>query len=247
MGSYMVEKFLKLALASLGYIGATPHFSLGYCQGDGCSFSCRMAGQDVQTLFERLGEIDALAEWEDHSGQKFYPAKDIFIEVKQSGHYVHWNSMDVTLEGDIQEGDLQRIEKIIEADVKQVCQRLERDGYALLENTGNSRIEFEGERGTSRVTKAGYECRVTPVRAYMLEHQCFGLLKNEDWQQAELLAIYQDYVCGYSKQVVLEVESEDDFCSWFLDIEHHKISMATVRRYVREFRRQIAEGGCHAA
>ncbi len=131
-----VTEYFKEELETLGYVNATPYWSLGYCQGDGMAFECHLSCSDLKTLRDRL-----------------FPAGDrvrrvlnsavldcISVDVKHEGHYYHWNSMRVEVdncnynyETEAQAECLNLLRDAIAEDCKDTSKMLEKKGYEILE------------------------------------------------------------------------------------------------------------------
>lgn len=137
----MLGEYFTRELKAAGY---EPHndgvyWSLGYCQGDGMAFD---ADCDLDVLIGRLmlGSMKA-AVW--HAIEK---TENFRVVVKHGGKCCHSRSMSVEAEDWRVEECCTRSEQrawdwligAIEADVERISERLEKDGYSLLEGCNPS-------------------------------------------------------------------------------------------------------------
>lgn len=116
------------------YQTPTIYWSLSHCQGDGMAWEGRL---DVDVLANRLmsGKEKAAVKRAIQKGE-VYEAR-----LTHSGNYYHWNSMDVSLSlcdedacTAFERQSWANFVEAVESDVQETSRRLEKEGYAFLEN-----------------------------------------------------------------------------------------------------------------
>lgn len=144
---YITQDFTS-ALEEKGYEGLEVQWSLNHCQGDGVAFYGTLFTTELVKLSERLlsdkdyKRLKAIAKGEDFS-----------IEINRCNyHYNHWNTMETYLNDEHVFGDypkvwelLQKLERAISDDIKEVSRELERKGYEQIEYYLTSKEYAEGE------------------------------------------------------------------------------------------------------
>ncbi len=130
----MLSEYFRRELEAVGYEPTDVTWSLGYSQGDGMAFEARV---DLEKVAGRL-----LAGPQKAAITRVIKKAGPSIRIRHSGHYSHWNSMNVDAEDVSVESDGSAFERkawsdlvdAIDEDVKTISRRLETDGYSLLEN-----------------------------------------------------------------------------------------------------------------
>ncbi|WPF70251.1 hypothetical protein BCVP_CDS0223 [Bacillus phage BC-VP] len=132
---HITEDFTS-ALEEKGYEGLEVQWSLNYCQGDGVAFYGTLFTTDLVKLSERL-----LSDKEYKRLKAIAKGEDFSIEINRCNyHYNHWNTMETYLNDEHVFGDypkvwelLQKLERAISDDIKEVSKELERKGYEQIE------------------------------------------------------------------------------------------------------------------
>lgn len=120
------------------------YFNLGYCQGDGVAFTGQI-------------DFDALMKWKDGEPNLLKSRKhirqlirklqraDVYLygKVTHYGHYYHWNSMDVNVEGENQTGPLTEKQETWIGELENCLQDLVKELSKKLEKIGYNEIEFQ--------------------------------------------------------------------------------------------------------
>ncbi|MHB8697766.1 MAG: hypothetical protein ACYC9J_06980 [Sulfuricaulis sp.] len=137
-------------------------YSLGYCQGDGMSFTGSFLGHEMKDVCRRLFR---------GYGGKIFPiiralTKGASIRINRiDHHYCHYNT--VRIEGDDDATDTTPLEhecfiefvKAVEEDVRDICKGLEKEGYAILEAFG-----YHGEEENVRTFRTKhFELRISEL------------------------------------------------------------------------------------
>ena len=100
-----------------GYPTDNIQWSLNCCQGDGVAIYCKPTV--CNNILKRLG-VDC--------------SEEIVLEIRQRGHYDHYNSMEVVLSSDeIKDRTLCEWEVLIAKDLKDLSIELEKAGYDIIE------------------------------------------------------------------------------------------------------------------
>lgn len=133
--THAVTTMMTLKLEKLGYPTHDIRWSLGYCQGDGASFTGKL---DLKALGARLLPDINPAVWEN---------ADLDLELTRSGHYVHERSTSLNydvqciqghdpdeLGGAAQKVALGRLLAVLEEDVIAAGHSMASDGYKILES-----------------------------------------------------------------------------------------------------------------
>ena len=157
----MQEKYFKHYLKSKGFDDVDQVlYSLGYCQGDGCSFTTQLGVNDIQRLIPFIYTEEASnapKRFENlisgEQTRRFIQNSDedsLIINItQQSNHYCHQNTMSFDWEGNIDEDKFDKIsderfsvfeefgnalmEDIFEY-AKDCARELESKGYSLIES-----------------------------------------------------------------------------------------------------------------
>ncbi|WQZ49327.1 hypothetical protein Z3_11 [Bacillus phage Z3] len=124
------------ALEEKGYEGLEVQWSLSHCQGDGVAFYGTLFTTDLVKLSERL-----LSDKEYKRLKAIAKGEDFSIEINRCNyHYNHWNTMETYLNDEHVFSDypkvwelLQKLERAISDDIKEVSKELERKGYEQIE------------------------------------------------------------------------------------------------------------------
>lgn len=131
-----ISENMQTTLENKGYEGLDLHWSLSHCQGDGVAFYGRLFTTDLVKLAERL-----LSDKDYQRLKLVGTLADFEIEIYDTNNrYHHHNSMKVFLD-DVQSLEdfpkiwelLQKLERAIAEDVREVSKELEEQGYAEIE------------------------------------------------------------------------------------------------------------------
>ena len=131
-----ISEDFRNRLEELGYGETKVGWSLSYSQGDGMAWDGSVSGSDLKTLRDRLFS-------KGHTVRRVLNSRvldNLSMTVKQSGHYYHWNSMNVEIdnadyryETPAQEAAIVQFREAIAEDVKDTSRMLEKEGYAAIE------------------------------------------------------------------------------------------------------------------
>lgn len=134
--SERITEDLTSALEEKGYEGFDLFWSLNHCQGDGVAFYGRLFTTDLVKLAERL-----LSDKDYQRLKLVGTLADFEVEIYDTNNrYNHYNSMKVFLD-DVQSLEdfpkiwelLQKLERAISEDVREVSKELERKGYEYID------------------------------------------------------------------------------------------------------------------
>jgi hypothetical protein len=147
----MLNRYFKHLLESYGFENVEKiYYSLSYCQGDGCSFTCNLSTSDVLNLLPKVfPHSDTAATRVDNlmkrnCASQFVSENNYSVKVTQSdNHYVHENTMSAEHDTDsdedpwdVAESAEQMTEVIIEY-AKDCAKKLSEAGYSLLDSVNS--------------------------------------------------------------------------------------------------------------
>ncbi|MFC1336165.1 MAG: hypothetical protein G8D91_15930 [gamma proteobacterium symbiont of Clathrolucina costata] len=142
----MLERYFRHLLKQHGFESVDKVFwSLGYCQGDGCSFTGVFDSDDVAKMAPYLYPADvnnASHRVENLMRRRcvidYVKEKDFRVDIRQSGNYVHENTMSADWAIDEVDAwddsdDCEELNELILEHAREVAKKLESAGYGLLE------------------------------------------------------------------------------------------------------------------
>ena len=98
------------------------YYSLSYSQGDGVALDGRLDKSQAPTLT--------------------WPARAEYAYIKHSGHYYHEHSFSVSF-CDAEGEDVEPEVEVMTQQLRDVCRKLERNGYAILEHYASREVALE--------------------------------------------------------------------------------------------------------
>lgn len=141
------------------------YFCLGYCQGDGVAFTGTI---DFDALMKWKGGEPGLLKNRAYIRQliRKLSRSNVYLsgKVTHFGHYYHWNSMDVKVEGENQTGPLTEkqetwigeLTNCLQDLVKELSKKLEKIGYEEIEYQDSDEVVDDNIRANEyKFTKEG--------------------------------------------------------------------------------------------
>lgn len=127
-----ITEMFQNELEELGYNGMEVNWSLSYCQGDGVAFYGTLFTTELVKLAERL-----LSDKEYRRLKAIATGEDFSIEINRNSYrYNHYNTMETFLNDYHVFGDypkvwelLQKLERAVSNDIKDISRELEKKGY----------------------------------------------------------------------------------------------------------------------
>lgn len=205
----MLERFFKHFLNEKGFPNVDHvYWSLGYCQGDGCSFSGSFDHDTVYALAEKIfpngtnnGPLRVDNLMKRRCIYNFLACVNYTIKVTQSDNrYVHYNTMEAehSIESDEDPWDIEDsacdMTNTVITYAKQVARDMESVGYKLLES---------------------FNRQVTVVWKFQTAHYLFRLSEIEeepetsfmaDWDEECFISTCQSLINGESRMTALKAE-----------------------------------------
>ena len=246
----MLKRYFHHVLRQNGFEDVdNVYWSLGYCQGDGCSFTATLTADEITKLVPYLYPADvtkATHRVENLMRRRcvteYVKEADFSVKIIQSGNYVHENSMSVDWEIDVDApwdhgDDCNELSDTILGHARDVAKKLETAGYGLLEAFSRENNEVW------RFKTAKYLFRLSEIE----EEPDFTLLS--DWDEECFIATCQDMIKGESRITGLkaevfslsDVEDEDQLHEYepFADINFASVSYAPGDRSYGGSRREL--------
>lgn len=156
-----ITENMQNVLEEKGYEDMDLNWSLSHCQGDGVAFYGTLFTTDLVKLAERL-----LSDKEYRRLKAIATGEDFSIEINQVGYgrYHHWNTMETYLNDEHVFSDypkvwelLQKLERAVSNDIKDISRELEKQGYeqiayyyskeSIEENIRANEYEFDVDGG----------------------------------------------------------------------------------------------------
>ena len=121
-------------LNAAGYKDLELLYSLGHSQGDGVSFKGKV---DVDKVMDKNPALKK--KYGDLYG------KDIILDVKNEGHYTHWNSFTVEVHNyyDMNDKELRKSDELadnIKKDLQEKSKELEKKGYSFVDSVYDDEV-----------------------------------------------------------------------------------------------------------
>ena len=122
------ERNANEELKSEGYGNLEVLYSLSHSQGDGVAFEGKVSADEV---------MDKNPEMKKKYGDLY--GKDIILDVKNEGHYTHWNSFTVEVHNyyDMNDKELRKSDELaddIRKDLQEKSKELEKKGYQYVDS-----------------------------------------------------------------------------------------------------------------